>query len=308
MIAIFRLIRIWNLLIIVLVMMGIAYFILENNAFQKIDFSLFDYCLLILSTSILCAAGTTINDYFDIKADKINKPELLIVTKYLKKRWAILFHLIFIAIALVISIYLSNRYSTLFFVIVHIISISIMWYYSTYLKKKMLIGNLTIAILASCIPLFAAWYFKIANESSQVFSPYNSETWSSTIDFSYIYFLALCAFVQILAREVIKDIHDMEGDKAIHVYSLPMKFGVNRSSWFALILLQMPLVIGVVMVICSTIHLTNFSIGLLIGAGLINLFIFVYSGFIKAMDFKTTSILLNFSMILPLLSLFFNYK
>ncbi len=305
---IFRLIRSWNLLFIVFTMVGVAFNILKNNSFQYIDFSIFDFFLLILSTLIITSAGNMINDYFDIKADKINKPELVIVTKHLKKRWVILLHLVLNCVGVTISIYLSYNYDTLLFVFIHLAAINLLWFYNILFKKTIFLGNLTIALLTCCIPLLAAWYFKIANESSQVFSPYNPETWSSTIDFSYIYFLALCAFMQILAREVIKDIHDMEGDKAIHVYSLPMKFGVNRSSWFALILLQMPLVIGVVMVICSTIHLTNFSIGLLIGAGLINLFIFVYSGFIKALDFKTTSILLNLSMILPLLSLFFNYK
>ncbi len=305
---IFRLIRSWNLLFIVFTMVGVAFNILKNNSFQYIDFSIFDFFLLILSTLIITSAGNMINDYFDIKADKINKPELVIVTKHLKKRWVILLHLVLNCLGVTISIYLSYSYDTLLYVFIHLAAINLLWFYNILFKKMIFLGNFTIALLTCSIPLLAAWYFKIANESSQVFSPYNSETWSSTIDFSYIYFLALCAFIQILAREVIKDIKDMEGDKAIHVYSLPMKFGVNRSSWFALILLQMPLVIGVVMVICSTIHLTNFSIGLLIGAGLINLFIFVYSGFIKALDFKTTSILLNLSMILPLLSLFFNYK
>ena len=45
-------------------MMGIAHFILKNNSFQKVDFSIFDYSLLILSTVIIAAAGNMINDYF----------------------------------------------------------------------------------------------------------------------------------------------------------------------------------------------------------------------------------------------------
>mgnify|MGYP000724993375 CR=1 FL=1 len=82
MISIFRLIRLSNLLFIFFSMMGIAYFILKNNSFQKVDFLIFDYSLLILSTVIIAAAGNMINDYFDIKADRINKPERVIVSKY----------------------------------------------------------------------------------------------------------------------------------------------------------------------------------------------------------------------------------
>lgn len=308
MIAIFRLIRIWNILFIILAMIGIAHFILQNNTFQKIDFSLFDYCLLILSTLMIAAAGNIINDYFDIKADRINKPEQLIVSKYLKKRWAILFHLMLNALALIISIFLSFRHSTFIFIFLSLTVVSTIWYYSTYLKKKMLVGNLTIALLACYIPLLSVWYFKIANESSFVFSPYNSKTWSTNIDFSYIYFLSACAFLQILAREILKDINDIDGDKAIHVYSLPMKFGINRSSWLAMVLLQIPLVLGIIITLFSIVNVTYFSLSFLIGAALINLFVFVYSGFIKALEFKTMDILFKLSMILPFLSLFFCNK
>ena len=69
-----KLIRAKNLLIILMTMIGVAYYLMKSNYYQKVDFHYFDYCLLIFSTLIIAAAGNVINDYFDVKADRINKP------------------------------------------------------------------------------------------------------------------------------------------------------------------------------------------------------------------------------------------
>ena len=308
MIYILRLIRIWNLLFIVCSMLGIAYFILQNNAFQKVDFSIFDYSILILSTLIIAAAGNMINDYFDIKADRINKPERLIVSKYLKKRWVILLHWILNSIAVLISIYLSLKYTSFLFVFIHLASINLLWFYSVYLKRKVVIGNFIVSLLASCIPLIAVWYFKIANESIHSFSSYDAESWSSNIEYSFIYFISFCGFLQIFAREITKDIDDIIGDKVINAISIPMKYGVQKAAWIAMILLQIPMIIGIILYISAKIEVTTLSLSFLIGAGLINLFIFIYYGFIKPLNFKTINFLIKISMFLPLLSFLFNHK
>ena len=289
-------------------MMGIAYFILKNNSFQKVDFSIFDYSLLIFSTIIIAAAGNMINDYFDIKADRINKPERVIVSKYLKKRWVILFHWILNCSAVLISIYLSLEYNSFLFVFIHLASINLLWFYSVYLKRKVIIGNFIVAFLASCIPLVAVCYFKIANESMHTFSSYDTESWSTNLDYSFIYFISFCGFLQIFSREITKDIDDIIGDKVINAISIPMKYGVLKAAWIAMILLQIPLIIGILLYITAKIEVTNLSLLFLIGAGLINLFIFIYYGFIKPLNFKTINFLIKISMFLPLLSFLFNHK
>jgi 4-hydroxybenzoate polyprenyltransferase len=47
----------------------------------------FDFFLLVFSTLLIAAGGNIINDYFDVKADRINKPEKLIITKNISKEW-----------------------------------------------------------------------------------------------------------------------------------------------------------------------------------------------------------------------------
>ena len=240
-----KLIRAKNLLIILMTMIGVAFYLMKNNGFQKVDFHYLDYFLLIFSTMVIAAAGNVINDYFDVKADRINKPEKVIISKFMKPRWAILWHWTFNLIAFLIAVYLSVKYETLIFVFVHLLSINLLWFYSVQLKRKLVISNLIIAFLTALVPLLSIWFFKVLNESSIPFSPYREESWSTYLDYSFVYFLALCAFIQNFAREINKDIHDIQGDLVNHVKSLPMKIGKEKAAYLTIILIQTPLVLFV---------------------------------------------------------------
>ena len=234
-----RLIRPINLLIIMITMIGCAYYVHTTNYFQFVRFEPINFTLLIFSTVLIAAAGNIINDYFDIKADKINKPERVVIGKYIKKRWAIALHWIFNAFAVFISIYLSIYYQSLWFVFIQVVIVNLLWFYSLYFKKKILIGNFIIALMTGVIPLLVVVFFKVSNESTQAFSPYHSSTWTIYVDYSYIYLLAICAFILNLGREIIKDIEDIEGDKKINVYSLPMHIGKKKALWIAIAICQL---------------------------------------------------------------------
>ncbi|MEI8116981.1 MAG: geranylgeranylglycerol-phosphate geranylgeranyltransferase [Flavobacteriia bacterium] len=240
-----KLIRAKNLLIILMTMIGVAFYLMKSNSFQKVDFHYLDYFLLIFSTMIIAAAGNVINDYFDVKADRINKPEKVIISKFMKPRWAILWHWTFNLVAFLIAIYLSIKYETLIFVFVHLLSINLLWFYSVQLKRKLIISNVIIAFLTALVPLLSVWFFKVLNESSIPFSPYREETWSTYLNYSFVYFLAICAFIQNFAREINKDIHDIQGDLVTHVKSLPMKIGKEKAAYLTIILIQIPLILFV---------------------------------------------------------------
>ena len=124
-----KLIRPINMAIIVLTMYGVRYYIQSVNYYQKIDDSGIDFFLLVFSTVLIAAAGNIINDYFDVKADRINRPEKLIITKHIKRRWAILVHWIFNGVAFTIALYLSAKYQSLWFVFIHLLSIQFLSYF-----------------------------------------------------------------------------------------------------------------------------------------------------------------------------------
>ncbi|MFN5149502.1 MAG: geranylgeranylglycerol-phosphate geranylgeranyltransferase [Flavobacteriia bacterium] len=234
-----RLIRPINLAIIALTMYGIRLYILADNHFQKLNDDPVHFFLLVFSTVLIAAAGNIINDYFDVKADRINKPEKLIITKHIKRRWAIVTHWTFNGIAFGIAVYLSILYSSLSFVFIHLISINTLWFYSMLFKRKALIGNILIAGLTSMVPLLTMVYFEAGNPSNLSHSEFEPETWGTIIDIDYrlIYVLMAFAFIQNLAREIIKDIQDVKGDELIYVQSLPMLIGQKNSMFLSGVLL-----------------------------------------------------------------------
>lgn len=306
MIHFLRLIRIINLVIISYTMVGVAFNLFKNNYYLKIDFDLIDYALLIFSTVIIAAAGNMINDYFDIKADRINKPQKLIISKYMKKRWAIVLHWGLNVVAVLISIYLSLKYGSLLFVFIHILSMNLLWFYSTYFKKKLLIGNVIIAFLTALVPLLSVWFFKILNESSLPYNPFQSNTWSTKLDYSAIYFLTLCAFIQNLAREISKDIQDISGDKVISVYSIPMKFGIQKSGILVGLLLQTPLLVWFIFSFEYHLTFNSISVVLLLLSAVINLICFGFILIRKEYPFKLVNSLIKWSMFIGLTTLFTN--
>jgi 4-hydroxybenzoate polyprenyltransferase len=237
-----KLLRPINLLIIVFTMIGGAYHISSTNYFQFIRFNAIDFGLLIFSTLLIAGAGNIINDYFDIKADRINKPKKIIIGKYIKKRWAILIHWLFNGLAVIISIYLSVKYHSLWFVFIYILTGNFLWYYSIKLKKRVVIGNLIIALMTALIPILVIQFFKVSNESNELFSPFHSTTWGIDINYNLLYLLDVCALITNIAREIIKDIQDMKGDQEIRVRSLPMLIGKTKAYWIAAIIAQLSLV------------------------------------------------------------------
>lgn len=247
MIPFFKLIRLKNLLVILFTMIGVAWHLKQTHPFEVIDFNTLDYSLLIFSTLIIAAAGSLINDYFDLKADRINKPEELILNKYLQKRWAILGHWILNFTAFGIAVYLSWTHHTLLFVFIHLISINLLWFYSVSWKRKLLLGSVVVAVLPALVIFLCTWYFQLLNESDLNYSPYNPQTWSTFLNYRYVQFIAICAFLITLSREILKDVHDMPGDALLNANTIPRKIGAHKATLLALITLQFPAILYLVL-------------------------------------------------------------
>jgi 4-hydroxybenzoate polyprenyltransferase len=204
----FRLIRINNLFIIVLTLIGVWY----GSAHSLILNSNFiSYLLMILFTILIAGAGNAINDYFDVKADRINRPNRQVIEKTIKKRWAIIIHWGFNLIALVISVYLSIHLHSWFYVFIHLFATTLLWVYSIFLKRVYFISNLSISFLVALVPVLG---YKTMLDLDLLI-----------VDMRFPILLILGAFVTNLTREIIKDIQDMEGDQIRHVKSIAIVSG-----------------------------------------------------------------------------------
>jgi 4-hydroxybenzoate polyprenyltransferase len=258
-----RLVRPVNLLIIAATMIAIRYLLivpLLSSASPALSAAVepVDFALLVLSTMLIGAGGYIINDYFDLRTDRINKPEKVIIGKYIKRRTAMAVHVVFNTLAFGIGIYLSIRYHSIWPALIHGLSTSLLWFYSLMLKRKYLSGNILIAFLAWLTPMLVIlleWDAHALSGTSAV--PFSSCTTFLTKNWVVctngealnallllVEVFAFFAFVTNLAREIIKDIADVEGDKAIGCTTLPIRSGINPSRWIVagLLVLTMALI------------------------------------------------------------------
>jgi 4-hydroxybenzoate polyprenyltransferase len=286
-------------------MYGTVYYVQRTSLFYGYSISWIDFILLVFSTCLIAAGGNIINDYFDVKADRINKPEKLIITKHIKRRWAIVSHWSFNGIAFLIGIYLSIKYNSLSFVFIHLISINLLWFYSMYFKRKVLIGNIMIAFLTALVPILALLFMIYSpNDNNQLADP-SAFGWIMDYDFALIQFITFFAFVQNLAREILKDIQDIEGDKLIYVKSLPMVIGIKKTMAITFLLLSFLPVFLLFLFFSQEYLTTSFVLNnwIFLLAGVINLIILLLIILGKG-NFKFYDRLIKISMLLGILSLF----
>lgn len=200
--ALVRLTRLWNLLIIGLAQYCTAGFLI--SAANLTDPRLF---LLSLSTILIAAGGYSINDYYDVKIDLINKPERVVVGKALSRRTVLVLHTLLTLTGIGIGFLLSWYIGLL-----HFGSSFLLWLYSNALKRLPFIGNLAVAILTG-LSIYVV----------NILLPPLLATVS-------IY--ALFAFFITLIREIIKDMEDLKGDNTFGCRTLPIVWGLRPTKVF----------------------------------------------------------------------------
>ncbi len=251
-IAFIKLIRLPNLLIIVLTQYAIRYgiiFTFLNSVSDDVEVNLllsnFDFFLLCLSTVMIAAAGYIINDYFDVRVDRVNRPTKIIVGKYLKRRVAMGSHVVINSLAILIAGYLAYRVGEWKLIFIQILAAGALWYYSVLFKKQVIIGNVIVALLAALVPFVAGLYELLLQHTnlentvnSLLFflepgTPFEEINYLITIVLRNIMYwvlgFSLFAFMSTMVREIIKDIEDYEGDKKYFSNTLPVIYGKQKA-------------------------------------------------------------------------------
>lgn len=295
MIHFLRLIRPINLFVIALIMYSLRFYFVNKTGEYGPFVSLsneFDYFLLVFSTVIIAAGGNIINDYFDVKADKINKPHKVIIGKYIKPRLAIVWHWILNFIAFSIAVYLSLKFDTFWYVFIHLLSINLLWIYSMRLKRKFLIGNIVVSLLTALVPILAGifilnfiWSIPEGGKID-VTNPIPLIT-HKELDLIILLIFSAFAFFLNLVREIIKDVEDIEGDKLLRAKTIPMILGERKARIISLILLIFVLISAMIGLYLFVIEL-KFQLRIIdiILFGLISLFLFLAIFFLKSTDRK----------------------
>lgn len=175
--------------------------------------------LFVLPILMISAGGTIINDYFDIREDRLKRPDRAYIGRTLKRRVALVSHWVLTALGLFLAFMLSSQEGTLLPFFIALTAAIVLFLYSTWFKGKILIGNIAIAgVMTAFIP------FALSDISiSEIIKTYGS----------------LCEFIFtiILIRQLAKDLIDYDVDKTSVRRTLPVAFGI-KASWRLIYVLE----------------------------------------------------------------------
>ncbi|MEN9883777.1 MAG: hypothetical protein RLZZ420_994 [Bacteroidota bacterium] len=225
------LIRIQNLVFIVFTQYFFYFFILipiYSDSPGSIVLTLSVLHWLVLASVLIAGGGYVINDYFDLNIDRINKPQKLVIDRFISRRWAMFFHLILSFAGIVISAYIAYLLNNPLLLVFNLLSVFLLFVYSSTFKKKLLTGNVIIATLS-------AWVIMVLFVAMCQWNPGTLiPEWTSQLHEVYKIALVYSAFAFIvsLIREVVKDIEDEEGDKKNGCKTMPIVWGIKSTKVF----------------------------------------------------------------------------
>lgn len=209
-------VRGYNILIIVLAQYLAAIFIFSpEKPLKQILFDL-DLYFLVLATMCVIASGYIINNFYDSRKDRINKPIKSKIDSIVGQRTKLNIYFLLNFIGVLFG-YLVSWRAALFFAVY----IFLIWLYSHKLKKYPLTGLLSAAIL-SILPFFAVFiYFKNF----------------STIIFTHAAYL----FFVLMIRELLKDLENIKGDIVQDYQTIPLKYGEHFTKMLITLLVLLTL-------------------------------------------------------------------
>jgi geranylgeranylglycerol-phosphate geranylgeranyltransferase len=193
----------------------IAYNILASEApasFHPGSFPFLDAGLVFLVVFLISGAGNSVNDYFDIKIDSINRPERPIPSGRVKLSEALYLSYLLFGFGSLLAFSINQ-----FCGFIALFNSLLLIFYAKTLKGTPLLGNLSIGYLTGSTFLFGA-------------SVFGSEGLRA------LFVLFVLSALAITAREIVKDIEDMEGDKMEGADTLPLRIGAKKASYLAVLI------------------------------------------------------------------------
>jgi len=158
--------------------------------------------LLFVTAAFVTAAGNVINDYFDVEIDRVNRPDRPIPSGRVSLPAARAFAgTLFIA-----GILVSFLTNWLCIAIAFINSLLLIGY-AARLKRTPLYGNIAVSYLSASMFLFGGALGGL-------------DGLSHVMPFVFITFFAM------LARELVKDAEDVEGDSSSGAVTIPILYGI----------------------------------------------------------------------------------
>ncbi|WP_299012620.1 geranylgeranylglycerol-phosphate geranylgeranyltransferase [uncultured Polaribacter sp.] len=210
--SLFSVVRGYNILVLIFAQYLAAIFVFSPT--KSVKDVVFDLHLLFLILACVCviAGGYIINNFYDDKLDRINRPLKVGLDGYIKQSTKLRLYFLLNFIGFYFGTLISWR-AALFFALF----IFGIWFYSHKLKKYPFLGIFSASTL-TITPFFAVFiYFD---------------------NFSKIIFVhAGFLFLVILVRQLIKDLENLKGAIANNYKTFPAVYGEKKTKILAILLL-----------------------------------------------------------------------
>jgi 4-hydroxybenzoate polyprenyltransferase len=190
----------------------IACFIAKSNRHSLRFLADWQFWAVSLVITLIAAGGYWVNDVYDFRIDRINKPERTVVNAFLsvKKVLTAYFVLHFLLFA-----FCFIWFPPIHILFVFTLAIFLLFIYAAWLKRVSVVGNLVVSFLTALVIITAGYLYGVNTPL----------TW-----------MIIFAFQINLIREIIKDIEDVKGDFEYKLQTLPIQLGIDKTKWLLYLL------------------------------------------------------------------------
>ena len=222
MIYFFKLIRLPNLIMIAATQFLVRYcliipaFLTEKKVTGEMPLHLnkIQFLLLVLSTLLIAAGGYIINDIYDTEIDEINRPGKNVIGRNISEASAMKWYYAFTLPGILFGFIVAFQIDKISMAAIPLFCALSLYMYSTFYKKRFVIGNIIIALVTSLSVLLIG-----------LFEP---EFYRNII---YLLYYSAFAFEMSLIREIIKDAEDLDGDERAQCKTIPVKLGLTKTKF-----------------------------------------------------------------------------
>jgi len=181
-----------------------------------------DFILLCFLTVLIAASGYIINDYYDSRIDRINRPDRWIAGNTLSMPIVWNAYIFLIAAGAVLAGFLTYRLDLWSYLFIYPLAIIGLWFYSFRLKCTPVAGNIWVALFCGGVVLVVAAPDWLLENQGII----NTQLW----------YYAAFAFLATWYREVVKDLEDIEGDQRDGCQTYAVRYGLSSAKIMAILL------------------------------------------------------------------------
>lgn len=222
-IALFSVIRGYNLIVLILAQYLAALFIFAPNVGHR---QLLTNPRLdgIILCSILCvAAGYIINNFYDLEKDELKRPLQVYLQKQVSQGFKLTVYIILNVAALIIAALISWKVFIFFLVYQFLV-----WYYSHKINRFALIKNFYLVIIR-VMPFFALLVY------------FDNFSFQLALHATFLTIL-------FLITDIVKDLSSQKADLIYNYDSIPIKYGIDFTKVLVTSLLLIDIIIGFIII------------------------------------------------------------